>query len=110
MLIYFQPAFYCNVNDAWTFPDLRARLWVTAAGSWIQLVLAALAAIVWWVAQPGTLISQLALFLVVIGGVTTVVANAKNSASCEISRSEEHTSELQSRLHLVCRLLLEKKK
>src|SRR2546422_8628085 len=32
---------------------------------------------------------------------------------CEVSgedRSEEHTSELQSRLHLVCRLLLEKKK
>src|SRR2546422_5828114 len=30
---------------------------------------------------------------------------------CHVSfRSEEHTSELQSRLHLVCRLLLEKKK
>src|SRR5687768_17838491 len=31
---------------------------------------------------------------------------------CRLSagRSEEHTSELQSRLHLVCRLLLEKKK
>src|SRR2546422_7233306 len=28
----------------------------------------------------------------------------------EPRRSEEHTSELQSRLHLVCRLLLEKKK
>src|SRR2546422_5530468 len=27
-----------------------------------------------------------------------------------LARSEEHTSELQSRLHLVCRLLLEKKK
>src|SRR5256884_6950915 len=27
-----------------------------------------------------------------------------------LKRSEEHTSELQSRLHLVCRLLLEKKK
>src|SRR2546429_5161902 len=27
-----------------------------------------------------------------------------------LSRSEEHTSELQSRLHIVCRLLLEKKK
>src|SRR2546429_4202835 len=27
-----------------------------------------------------------------------------------VERSEEHTSELQSRLHLVCRLLLEKKK
>src|SRR5687768_17785923 len=30
--------------------------------------------------------------------------------SVYIRRSEEHTSELQSRLHLVCRLLLEKKK
>src|SRR2546429_7007186 len=30
--------------------------------------------------------------------------------SPQIERSEEHTSELQSRLHLVCRLLLEKKK
>src|SRR5687768_17882217 len=28
----------------------------------------------------------------------------------QYARSEEHTSELQSRLHLVCRLLLEKKK
>src|SRR5687768_18110144 len=32
-----------------------------------------------------------------------------NKASEEEVRSEEHTSELQSRLHLVCRLLLEKK-
>src|SRR2546422_1287463 len=31
-------------------------------------------------------------------------------SSTQIARSEEHTSELQSRLHLVCRLLLEKKK
>src|SRR4030042_4668923 len=29
---------------------------------------------------------------------------------CSSWRSEEHTSELQSRLHLVCRLLLEKKR
>src|SRR2546429_6303687 len=32
------------------------------------------------------------------------------SSSAAQARSEEHTSELQSRLHLVCRLLLEKKK
>src|SRR5256884_2632265 len=31
-------------------------------------------------------------------------------ADSDRTRSEEHTSELQSRLHLVCRLLLEKKK
>src|SRR2546422_7662961 len=42
-------------------------------------------------------------------------AGAKNTRAARFSRiswnrSEEHTSELQSRLHLVCRLLLEKKK
>src|SRR5256884_3271429 len=34
----------------------------------------------------------------------------KSTCRTGSSRSEEHTSELQSRLHLVCRLLLEKKK
>ncbi|MGH7510140.1 MAG: HlyD family efflux transporter periplasmic adaptor subunit [Gemmatimonadales bacterium] len=76
MLIYFEPAFFCNVNDAWTFPELRARLWVTAAGSWIQLVLASLAAVVWWAATPGTLTAEVAFAAVLIGGVTTVFMNA----------------------------------
>src|SRR2546429_4776750 len=39
----------------------------------------------------------------------TRVRSARNCVA-RIGRSEEHTSELQSRLHLVCRLLLEKKK
>src|SRR2546422_6990836 len=37
-------------------------------------------------------------------------AENANAAATAMPRSEEHTSELQSRLHLVCRLLLEKKK
>src|SRR5687768_17055098 len=37
-------------------------------------------------------------------------AGRRNTTPAAASRSEEHTSELQSRLHLVCRLLLEKKK
>src|SRR2546422_7134961 len=37
-------------------------------------------------------------------------AVARGKAYGSVIRSEEHTSELQSRLHLVCRLLLEKKK
>src|SRR2546422_2200414 len=37
-------------------------------------------------------------------------ARARSEKAGGPNRSEEHTSELQSRLHLVCRLLLEKKK
>src|SRR5438270_7806692 len=36
--------------------------------------------------------------------------NVQGPAHCEPTRSEEHTSELQSQSNLVCRLLLEKKK
>src|SRR2546422_7357130 len=42
--------------------------------------------------------------------VSTAAAIARVHEGAETIRSEEHTSELQSRLHLVCRLLLEKKK
>src|SRR3989442_3309078 len=47
---------------------------------------------------------------IVPGLVSVIVAPAKSSGSSLLVRSEEHTSELQSRPHLVCRLLLEKKK
>src|SRR2546429_1148171 len=44
------------------------------------------------------------------GLVDPVQALSKAGPKQAELRSEEHTSELQSRLHLVCRLLLEKKK
>src|SRR5438876_9105636 len=39
-----------------------------------------------------------------------ICADARGWPRCHSRRSEEHTSELQSPVHLVCRLLLEKKK
>src|SRR3712207_8737997 len=42
--------------------------------------------------------------------VTVAVRRDGAGAVLEVARSEEHTSELQSRQYLVCRLLLEKKK
>src|SRR2546422_5937306 len=44
-----------------------------------------------------------------LGGLVDAVTG-RGSYLAPPGRSEEHTSELQSRLHLVCRLLLEKKK
>src|SRR5438067_4385545 len=40
----------------------------------------------------------------------TIQVPADPQHACVVTRSEEHTSELQSRFDLVCRLLLEKKK
>src|SRR5690625_6885889 len=47
----------------------------------------------------------------VIGDITAIsYIDTYGQMIYEMARSEEHTSELQSRGHLVCRLLLEKKK
>src|SRR2546422_8552778 len=55
--------------------------------------------------DPLLLLGQASPEVYVLDGKRVVVATIPPSR-----RSEEHTSELQSRLHLVCRLLLEKKK
>src|SRR2546422_2206867 len=51
--------------------------------------------------MPGTAMGKM---------IRTMAPNRVAPSMRAHSRSEEHTSELQSRLHLVCRLLLEKKK
>ncbi|MFQ5889505.1 MAG: HlyD family efflux transporter periplasmic adaptor subunit [Gemmatimonadota bacterium] len=75
MVLYFSPALFCNTNDAWTFERRSHRLWVTFAGPWIELVLTALAAIVWVTTEPGTLLHLLAFLAVLAGGIVAVVMN-----------------------------------
>src|SRR5438309_6779982 len=48
--------------------------------------------------------------LVVVDQATKLRSRGPSRERGEAARSEEHTSELQSQFHLVCRLLLEKKK
>src|SRR5574337_1466732 len=57
-----------------------------------------------------TLFPYTTLFLSATGQTTTWLMNGTTVIGGGLLRSEEHTSELQSPLNLVCRLLLEKKK
>ncbi|MBI4409257.1 MAG: efflux RND transporter periplasmic adaptor subunit [Gemmatimonadetes bacterium] len=75
MLLYFSPAFFCNVNDAWTFPERSHRLWVTFAGGWIQLLLAAVGAAVWMLTDPDSVVHDVAFLTLLIGGGVSVLFN-----------------------------------
>src|SRR2546422_8587766 len=59
--------------------------------------------------QPGQLARQAPTFLLQVDRIRQRDEDLAPVGEDGV-RSEEHTSELQSRLHLVCRLLLEKKK
>jgi putative peptide zinc metalloprotease protein len=72
MLIYFQPAFYCDVSDSWMFPSKRERMWVTFAGGYFQLVVWGLCTIVWRITDPDTLINQITLIVIVFAGLQTL--------------------------------------
>src|SRR2546429_1054249 len=61
-------------------------------------------------ANPGAAGNRPSQVLAPSCGRRGLLNSARTRVPAPEKRSEEHTSELQSRLHLVCRLLLEKKK
>src|SRR5919106_1504806 len=69
LLIYLQPAFYCNISDAWLFPEKRKRLWVTAAGAFFELFLWAWAVLMWRLMERGTWVSDAALIVMATSGL-----------------------------------------
>ena len=74
MLLVFTPCLYCEVSDAWTFPSKWQRIAVSAAGIIVEIVLAALAALVWCFSGPG-LLHSLAFAVMVVCSVSTLLFN-----------------------------------
>src|SRR5215213_6228238 len=74
MLLVFSPCLYCDVSDAWRFPNKWKRIAVSAAGIMVELVLASAATIIWWFAQPGV-VQLVALNILVICTVNTLLIN-----------------------------------
>jgi len=72
MLLFFMPALYCNVSDAWLFPEKAKRIWVTFAGAYFEIFLWALATVTWRVTEPGTWVSSLALVVMATSGIKTL--------------------------------------
>ena len=73
MLIYFAPACYCNVSDAWLFPERAKRMWVGFAGPYFELFLWALAVFAWQVTEADSWINYIALLVMIGSGVKTLV-------------------------------------
>jgi len=72
LLIYFQPAMYCNVSDAWLFPEKYKRLLVTLAGAWFEIFCWALATILWRLTEPATIPNFLFLVMATALGIKSL--------------------------------------
>jgi putative peptide zinc metalloprotease protein len=76
VFLFFFPTLYCNVTDSWLLPSKWKRMAVSAAGIYVELLLAALATFVWWWTDSGTFTHHLAFAVMLYCSVNTLVCNA----------------------------------
>ncbi len=74
MLLVFTPCLYCNVSDSWMLPNKWKRVWIGAAGIYVELILASFAAYIWYFSEPG-LLNDLCLNMMFLNLVSTVLVN-----------------------------------
>jgi putative peptide zinc metalloprotease protein len=75
MLLVFTPYFFVNVSDSWVLPDRNKRILISAAGIYVELVLASIATFLWALVQPGPL-QQILWNIMVIASISTIIFNA----------------------------------
>ena len=74
MLLVFTPTLYCNVSDIWMLKSKWQRIAVSAAGMWVEAVIAAICTLLWWFSEPG-LFHSLCLNVMFLCGVSTFFLN-----------------------------------
>lgn len=74
MFLVFTPCLYCNVSDSWMLPNKWHRVFIGAAGMYVELILASIATWIWWFSTDG-MINFLCLSVMFICSVSTVMFN-----------------------------------
>ena len=74
MMLVFTPCLYCNVSDSWMLPNKWQRVFIGAAGMYVELILASFATFLWWFSEDG-MFRFLCLSVMFICSVSTVVFN-----------------------------------
>lgn len=71
-LLYFTPAFYCDTTDQYLFESKWQRIWVAAAGIYVEALLCCLATGLWVASYPDTVLHDIAYKTMLYTGVSTV--------------------------------------
>jgi len=74
MFLVFTPCLYCNVSDSWMLPNKWQRVFIGAAGMYVELIIASIATFLWWYSEDG-MFHFLCLSVMFICSVSTVVFN-----------------------------------
>src|SRR5262245_32691290 len=74
LFLVLSPCLYCDVSDSWLLPNKWHRVWIGAAGIYVELTIASICTFVWWNTDAG-LENNLCLSTMFICSVNTVLFN-----------------------------------
>jgi putative peptide zinc metalloprotease protein len=74
VFILFAPLAYVDVTSSWRFKSKWHRMFVAAAGMYIELLIASVAALIWAGTEPGV-VNHLCFHLILMASVTTLLFN-----------------------------------
>ncbi len=72
LLIYFQPAFYCNLSDSYMFPRKSQKIYTLLAGMYFQVFLGSLSIVLWRIFKTGTFLSDTLLVVALVSFGTLI--------------------------------------
>ena len=75
LFLFFTPCFYCDTTDSWKLRSKWHRAAIAAAGMYVELIIASLAALVWLNTREGTL-HTIASSVMIVCSVGTLLINA----------------------------------
>ncbi len=75
LLLCLTPCFYCDTTDAWKLPSKWQRALISAAGIYVELLIAMFASVLWLFLNDGTL-NLICVNLMLICSISTVFVNA----------------------------------
>ena len=75
LLIYLTPAFYTDTSEAVIKASSGQNFIISLAGVWSELLICAVATVVWWGTPPDTTVHAVAYMLVLITGIASVMIN-----------------------------------
>lgn len=76
LFLVLSPCLYCNVSDSWTLPSKWKRIVISAAGIYVELIIASFATWIWYFTSSGSFANSLSMSLMVVCSVSTIVFNA----------------------------------
>ena len=74
LVLILTPCLYCNITDAWIQKKHSRKFYMSSAGIVTELIIASLAALVWWITDTGA-IHAFAHRVMLLAGVTSILFN-----------------------------------